>query len=157
MRTSSLGENMKDRKRRKLTWSQRWIAVLALVMLALGLGNLVRMVMALRYAAHLPKLQMTASWTYLAVMGGLWCALFLVCMVALIRLWPWGRWTALAATTLYQAHVWANHFLFDVNARARQLWSRDAVLTLALLIFVWVVVNLPGVRREFRAEPKATS
>jgi hypothetical protein len=143
---------MKSRKHRKLTRSQQWIAMLAWVMLALGLGNLARIVMALRYAVQLPDLQMTISWTYLAVMGGFWSVVFLVCMVALMRLWPWGRWTALAATTLYQIHVWVNHFLFDANERARQLWPRDAALTLALLVFVWVVLNLPGVRREFRAK-----
>jgi hypothetical protein len=143
---------MKSRKHRKLTRSQQWIAMLAWVMLALGLGNLARIVMALRYAVQLPDLQMTISWTYLAVMGGFWSVVFLVCTVALMRLWPWGRWTALAATTLYQIHVWVNHFLFDANERARQLWPRDAALTLALLVFVWVVLNLPGVRREFRAK-----
>ena len=148
---------MKERKRGKLTHSQQLIAVLALMMLALGLGNLARIVMALRYAAQLPELQMTASWTYLAVMGGVWCAVFLVCMVALMRLWPWGRWAALAATTLYQIHVWVNHFLFDANERARQLWPRDAALTLALLAFVWVILNWPSVRREFQTERKAIS
>jgi hypothetical protein len=148
---------MKERKRRKPTWSQRWIAVLALVMLALGLGNLARIVMALRYAAQLPDLQMTVSWIYLAVMGGFWCVVFLVCMLALMCLWPWGRWAALAVTTLYQIHVWANHFLFDANERARQLWPRDAALTLALLAFVWVILNWPSVRREFQTERKAIS
>jgi hypothetical protein len=143
---------MKERKRRKPTWSQRWIAVLALVMLALGLGNLARIVMALRYAAQLPELQMTVSWAYLAAMGGFWCVVFLVCVVALMRLWPWGRWAALAATTLYQIHVWVNHFLFDANERARQLWPRDAALALALLTFVWVILNWPSVRREFQAK-----
>ena len=148
---------MKKRERRKLTRSQQWIALLALVMLALGLGNLARIVMALRYASHLPDLQMTTSWAYLAVMGGFWCVAFLVCMVALMRLWPWGRWAALAATTLYQVHVWVNHFLFDANERARQLWPRDAVLTLALLVLVWVILNWPSVRQEFQTERKAIS
>jgi hypothetical protein len=143
---------MKERKRSKLTHSQQLIAVLALTMLALGLGNLARIVMALRYAAQLPDLQMTTSWAYLAVMGGFWCVVFLVCMVALMRLWPWGRWTVLVATTLYQAHTWVNHFLFDANERARQLWPRDAALTLALLVLVWVVLNWPSVRREFQAK-----
>ena len=148
---------MKERKRGKLTHSQQLIAVLALMMLALGLGNLARIVMALRYAAQLPELQMTASWTYLAVMGGVWCAVFLVCMVALMRLWPWGRWTALVATTLYQVHVWVNHFLFDANERARQLWPRDTVLTLMLLALVWGVLNWPSDCREFQIKRKAIS
>ncbi|MBN1979465.1 MAG: hypothetical protein JW918_18870 [Anaerolineae bacterium] len=143
---------MKERKRRKPTCSQQCIAVLALVMLALGLGNLARIAMALRYAAQLPDLEMTASWTYLAVMGGFWCLVFLVCVLALMRLWPWGRWAALAATTLYQVHVWVNHFLLDANERARQLWPRDAALTLALLALVWVGLNWPSVRREFQTK-----
>jgi hypothetical protein len=141
-----------DRKRRKLTPPQRRIAVLALMVLALGLGNLVRAVRAVYYASHLPDLPMTVSWTYQAVTGAFWCVALLVCAVALLRVWPWARWATLAAVTLYQAHVWVDHLLFDANARARQLLPCDAALTLGLLVFVWVVLNLPGVRKEFRTE-----
>lgn len=142
---------MDDRKRRKPTLSERWIAVLALTMLLLGLGNLGRIARVVYYAIYLPDLPMTVSWTYQAVMGGFWCAVFLICTVALIRLWRWARWATLATVTLYQAHVWVNHFLFDANERARQLWPCNAVLTLALLVFVWVVLNWPSVRKAFRA------
>jgi hypothetical protein len=142
---------MKDRQSRRLTRPEKWIAVLALVVLALGLGNLVRLVRALYYAAHLPDLPMTASWTYLAAMGGFWCVCFFACVVGLVRLWPWARWTTLAAVTLYQVHVWVNHLVLDANERARQPWPCDAVVTLALLLFVWVVLNWPGVRKAFRS------
>ena len=130
-------------------WSISISALIVLVMLALGLGNLGRIVRAVYYAARLPDLPMTVSWTYLAVMGGFWCVAFFVCTVALIRLWPWGRWTTLAAVTLYQVHVWVNHLLFDATERARQLWPFNAVTSLLLLVFVWVVLNWPGVRKEF--------
>jgi hypothetical protein len=143
---------MSDRKRRKLTSSQKWIAVLALVVLSLGLGNLGRIARAVYYATYLPDLPMTVSWTYQAVMGGFWCAASLVCTVALIRLWPWARWATLATVTLYQVHVWANHLLFDANERARQLLPCNAALTLGLLVFVWVALNWPGVRKEFQVE-----
>jgi hypothetical protein len=93
---------------------------------------------------------MTVSWTYLAVMGGFWGVAFLVCTVALVRLWRWARWATLVAVTLYQVHVWVNHLLLDANERARQLWPCNAALTLGLLVFVWVVLNWPSVRRAFR-------
>jgi fucose 4-O-acetylase-like acetyltransferase len=143
---------MKDRSRRKLTRSQKWIAVLSLVVLALGLGNLARMVMALRYATSLPDLPMTVSWTYLAAMGGFWCVAFLVCAAALIRLWSWARWGTLAAVTLYQVHVWVDHLLFDANERAYQLRLWNLMCTLLLLTFVWIVLSWPSVRKEFEAK-----
>jgi hypothetical protein len=122
---------------------------MALLMLALGLGNLGRIVRAVYYAIRLPDLPMTVSWTYLAVMGGFWCFAFLVCMVALTRLWFWARWAALVTVTLYQVHVWVNHFLFDANERARQLWPFNVVVSLLLLVVTWVVLNWPSVRKEF--------
>jgi len=134
-----------EHKRRKLTHPQKWIIVLAL-----GLGNLGRIARAIYYASYLPDLPMTVSWTYQAVMGGFWCAALLVCTVALMRLWPWARWATLATVTLYQAHVWVNHLLFDANERARQLLPCNAALTLGLLVFVWVVLNWPSVRQAFR-------
>ena len=140
---------MDDRKRRKPTLSERWIAMLALTVLLLGLGNLGRIVRAVYYAINLPDLPMTASWTYQAVMGGFWCVVFLVCTVALMRLWPWARWATLATVTLYQVHVWVTHLLFDANERARQVGPCNAVLTLVLLLFVWVVLNWPSVRKKF--------
>jgi hypothetical protein len=139
-----------EHKRRKLTGPQKWIIVLALVVLALSLGNLGRIARAVYYASHLPDLPMTVSWTYQAVMGGFWSAALLVCTVALMFLWPWARWATLATVTLYQIHVWVNHFLFDANARARQLLPCNAMLTLGLLVFVWVVLNWPSVRQAFR-------
>lgn len=142
---------MNNRKRRKLTLPQKWIAVLALVVLLLSLGNLGRIAGAVYYATYLPDLPMTAAWTYLAVMGGFWCVALLACTVALMRLWFWARWTTLATVTLYQVHVWVNHLVFDANERARQIWPCDAALTLGLLVFVWVVLNWPSVRKEFQA------
>jgi hypothetical protein len=142
---------MKNRSHRRLTHPQKWIAVLALVLLLLGLGNVGRIARTVYYAIHLPDLSMTVSWTYLAVMGGFWCAALLVCAVALVRLCSWARWATLATVTLYQAHVWVNHLLCDANERARQLLPYNAALTLGLLVFVWVVLNWPSVRRAFRA------
>jgi hypothetical protein len=139
-----------ERKRGKLTSSQRWIAVLALVVLALGLGNLARVVTALWYAARLPDLQMTVSWTYQAARGAFWCVAFLACVVALIRLWPWARWITLATVTLYQAHGWIDRLLFGANARVYQLLPWNAALSLGLLAFVWGVLSWPGVRKEFQ-------
>lgn len=141
---------MSDRKRRKLTLPQKWIAMLALVILLLGLGNVGRIARAVYYATHLPDLPIMVSWVYLAVMGGFWSAAFLVCVVALIRVWRWGRWATLATVTLYQGHVWVNHLLLGANERARQLWPCNLMFTLGLLVFVWGVLNWPSVRKEFR-------
>ncbi|MBL7063439.1 MAG: hypothetical protein ISS49_04425 [Anaerolineae bacterium] len=134
----------------KLTRSQKCVVALALLVLTLGLANLVRASLALRYAALLPDLPMTVPWAYLAAMGGFWGAVFIVCAVGLVRFCPWGRWATLAATTLYEAHAWANHLLFDVSDYARQTRPRDLLLTALLLALVWGLLNWPSTRKEFK-------
>lgn len=138
------------RKRFPLTRSQKCVIALALLVLTLGLANLVRAGMALRYAALLPNLPMTVPWVYLAAIGGFWGAAFIACAVGLVRFRPWGRWGTLTATTLYEAHAWANHLLFDVSDYARQTRPRDLLLTALLLAVVWGLLNWPSIRKEFK-------
>ena len=127
--------------------------VLALLVLALGLANLGRAGVALRYDALLPDLPLTVPLTYLAVMGGLWGVVLTTCAVGLVRFRPWGRWGTLAAVTLYEAHVWGNHLLFDGSDYARQTRPRDLLLTLLLLAFTWGLLNLHSVRKTFSRPP----
>ena len=122
---------------------------LSLLLLALGLGNLVRLGGALYFAVRLPDLPMSVSWVYLAAMGGFWGVVFTACAVGLARFRPWGRLGTLAGVTLYQAHVWLNHLLFDANDYALLIRPRDLALTALLLATVWGVLNLPHVRRVF--------
>jgi hypothetical protein len=136
--------------RPSLTGPQKWVIVLSVLPLALGLGNLARAALALRYDAILPNLPMRVGLVYLAAMGGLWGLIFVVCAIGLVRFHHWGRWATLAAATLYQAHVWLNHFLFDANDYARQVWPRDAALTLLLLVSIWGPLNWPSIRKVFQ-------
>jgi hypothetical protein len=136
--------------RPSLTGPQKWVIILSVLPLALGLGNLARAVLALRYDAILPNLPMRVGLVYLAAMGGLWGLIFVVCTAGLARFHHWGRWATLAAATLYQAHVWLNHFLFDANDYARQVWPRDAALTLLLLLSIWGPLNWPSIRKVFQ-------
>jgi len=137
-------------KRKRLTRSQKWVLALALLVLALGLANLGRAGLALRYAALLPDLPMTVSWAYLAAMGSFWGLVFISCAVGLLRFRPWGRWFTLAAATLYQVHVWVNHLLFDASDYAFQTRPRDMLLTVVFLALVWGMLNWPGVCKVFR-------
>ncbi len=144
---------MKKPNRRKhlpLTRSQKYVIALGLLVLALGLANLGRTVMALRYDTLLPDLPLTVPLTYLAAMGGFWGAAFCACAVGLVRFRPWGWWGTLTATTLYEAHAWANHLLFDVSDYARQTRPRDLLLTALLLAIVWGLLNWPSIRKEFK-------
>lgn len=143
-------QRRKRREKRRLTRPQKWVAVFASLVLALGLANLARMALALHYAAALPRLPMTVSWAYLAAMGGVWGIALIVCAVGLVRFRPWGRWATLAAATLYQVHAWANHLFLDVSDYARQTRPRDLVLTALFLAFVWGLLNWPKVRKVFR-------
>jgi hypothetical protein len=140
-------------KRPALTRSQKWAVVLALLVLALGLANLGRAGGALRYASLLPDLPLTVPLAYLAAMGGFWGLVFVACAAGLVRFRAWGRRATLAAVTLYEAHVWANHFLFDASDYARQTRPRDLLLTLLLLALVWGSLSLRGVRNTFSSPP----
>jgi len=125
------------------------VIALSVLVLALGLANLVRAGMALRYDALLPGLPLTVPLVYLAVMGCFWGLAFLACVWGLVRFRPWGRWFTLATVTLYEVHVWVNHLLFDASDYARQTWPRDLLLTLLLLALAWGLLNLRSVRETF--------
>ncbi len=99
--------------------------------------------MALWYRERLPDLPMTVSWAYLAVVGGIWGGVFLLCALTLTPARPWSRRVALAAATLYQAHIWVHHLLFDANDYARMVRPRDAVLSLLFLAVVWGLLRPP--------------
>ena len=137
-------------KRPPLTRPQKWVVVLGLLALALGLANLARAALALRYDVRLPDLPLTAPLTYLAAVSVFWGLVFVVCTVGLVRFRPWGRWGTLAAVTLYQVHTWTNHLLFDANDYAYQTWPRDLALTLLLLTLTWALLNWPSIRKEFK-------
>ena len=143
--------------KRYFSFPQIVVIILGLVTLALGLGNLGRAAMASRYAARLPDLPMTVSWTYLAAMGGFWGAILMVCAVGLLGFRPWSRWLTPAAVTFYQAHIWVNHLRFDASDYARQTWPRDLLLTLILLTLFWGSLNLRVVRKAFEGETEDNS
>jgi hypothetical protein len=121
------------------------------VILLLGLANLVRFGGALWNAANLPDLPMaTTSWAYRAATGAVWGVAFVTCTVGMTSFRSHWRWATLGVVTLYQVHVWANHLLLDANDDIRRAWPFHLVLTLVLLVYVWGVLNLPGVRKEFK-------
>ncbi len=126
--------------------------VLALLVLALGVANLVRMGVALRYASLLPDLPTTVPLEYLAGMGAFWGVALTTCAVGLARFCPWGRWGTLAAVTLYEVHVWVNHLLFDASDYARQTRGWDLLLTVLLLVLFWGSLNLHSVRNVFPSQ-----
>jgi hypothetical protein len=136
--------------RPKHTPAQKWVIVLSLLVLALGLANLMRAVLAWRYNVLLPDLPMTMPLTYLAGSSGFWGLVFVICTVGLVRFHRWGRWATLAAVVLHEVHVWINHLLFDANDYAFQTRPRDLVLTLLLLILICGPLNLPDIRKVFK-------
>ncbi len=140
--------NVKSLK--QLTCAQKFVLITSFLTLTLGLGNLIRAVEAARYANLLPNLPMAVPWAYLITLGGFWGLVFLACTGGLALFRRWGRLLTLAAVTLYQAHVWINHLLFESNDYARQTSLRDALLTLLLLAWTWVGLNWKSVRKTFK-------
>jgi hypothetical protein len=147
-----LARSCSRRERAGLTCAQKWVVILALLVLGLGLANLARMGIALRYASLLPDLPTTVPLEYLAGMGAFWGVALIACAVGLARFRRWGRWGTLAATTAYEAHVWVNHLLFDASDYARQTRGWDLLLTVFLLALIWGSLSLHGVRKVFPSQ-----
>jgi hypothetical protein len=148
-RVNEIVSSLFHRSRTKLTLAQKWVIVLSLLVLALGLANLVRAVLTLRYDALLPDLPTTVPLPYLTAVSGFWGLVFVICTVGLVRFHRWGRWGTLGAVTLFETHTWINHILFDANDYAFQTRPRDLALTLLLLILIWGPLNLRSIRRVF--------
>jgi hypothetical protein len=129
---------------------EKYAALVGLLVLAVGLGNLGRAWIAWQYSTQLPQLAMTASWTYLVLMGVVWGMALVVVSVGLLRFRTWGRAGTLVASSLYQANVWTNHVLFDANGYVRQTWPRELLLTGLFLAAVWGVLCWPRMRQVFR-------
>jgi hypothetical protein len=141
-------------RRRVLTRFQKWVVVLALLVLALGLANLARTGVALRYVFLLPALPMTVPLEYLAAVGGFWGVVLIACAWGLLRFRRWGRRGTLAAVTLYQVHVWVNHLAFDASDYARQTWLWDLLVTVLLLALVWGSLHVRSVQNVFKERKK---
>jgi hypothetical protein len=139
----------KDSSRQRLTFAQKVVLVLSILVALLAVANLGRLIMAIYYAKRLPDLPMTLTWTYLAAMGGVWFIVLGGCVGGLVYFRSWGRLATLVAVPIYQIHVWINHLAFDASERAGQLWPRDLVCTVILLVIIWGALWLPGVRRVF--------
>ncbi len=142
---------------KNLTLSQAAVILLSLLTLALGLANLGRAMLAVRYLIRLPALPTTVSLYYLAASGGVWAVMLIACTAGLSLFREWGRRGALAAVTLYQMNVWVDRLLFSLSDYARQTLPRDLVLTLLLLLIFWIPLNLPHVKRAFRTGQKQES
>ncbi len=137
---------------KQLTAAQKWVVMVIALTLALAAGNLGRAVVALRYASSLPDLPVNMPLSYPAAMGSFWGVVFVACAVGLSRFRDWGRWSTLAAVTLYQANVWVNHLLFDASDYARRAIPGNLVLTALLLLVFWGSLNFPAVGRAFESD-----
>ena len=133
----------------RLSAAEKWVLVMTALTLVLALANLGRAVVAMRYAAQIPELQLPLGPAYTAGSGVFWGAALLICAGGLLTARPWGRLSTLIAVTLYQTHVWFNRLRFDASDYARQTRPRDLVLTGSLLLLYWGTLSLRPVRRVF--------
>ena len=132
-----------------LSGAEKWVLVMTALTLVLGLANVGRAVVALRYAAQIPGLETRMPLTYAAGTGLFWGTSLVICAGGLFGAREWGRASTLVTVTLYQAHVWLNRLQFDASNYARQTRPRDLVLTGALLLLYWGTLSLRPVRHVF--------
>jgi hypothetical protein len=147
-----MGRNMPSSKHPK---RPRRVTLFGLTVLLLGSGlNLARAAWAWRQTQALTSLPATTSMPMALLAGSslIWGGVFLVCSLGLWRLRPWGRSGTLFAVTLFHAHIWFNHVLFDRSDYARQVWPFAIVHTLVTLFVVWGFLYWPFVRRLYTVE-----
>lgn len=135
---------------KQLTLPEMGVILLIALLLILGIANVGRAVLALRYSTRLPDLPLTISLDYLAAMGGFWGVTFIICAIGLSLFREWARRSTLAAVTLYQMNVWTNRLLFSISDYARQTVPRDVILTVTFLLLFWIPLHLPSVQQLFK-------
>jgi hypothetical protein len=133
-------------RKRRFTRAQKAVVTLSVLVLAVGLGNVIRALVALGEKAAMPDVQLSVSWDYLALTSAFWGVVLLACAGGLAWFRRWGRVATLAAVTLYEVHVWVDHLLFDRSDYAVQRRPWDLLFTLLLLGVAWGVLNLQPVR-----------
>jgi len=133
----------------RLSAAEKWVLVIAALTLVLALANLGRAVVAIRYAAQMPELQLRLGLAYAAGTGVFWGTALVICAGGLLTARLWGRLSTLIAVTIYQVHVWVNRICFDASDYARQTRPRDAFFTGGLLLLYWGTLTLRPVRRVF--------
>ena len=134
---------------RKRPWR---VTLFSLLVLLLGSGlNLARAVSALYQASALADLPQVTAMPMTLLFGTslVWGIVFGVCSFGLWKLRPWGRVSTLAAATLFHAHIWFNHIVFDRSDYARQVWPSAIVHTLVVLIIVWGFLNRASIRHLY--------
>ncbi len=121
----------------------------ALALLGLGVTNFVFGAQAVTQWSYYSTLPLRIPLVWL--IGGklVWGIVFGITAWGVWRLRPWGRKLLLTSLTLYQAHIWLNHILFDVSEYSRQVWPFEAGISLITLAVVWGLVGLPSLRRSY--------
>jgi hypothetical protein len=116
--------------------------------------NLTRAIWAWGEASAFAEMSVstTLPMEWLAALSLVWSVVFAVCVVGLWRLQVWGWFLTLAAVSLFHAHIWFNHFLFDRSFYARQLWPFALAYTAVVLLGTWGFLLWPSVRRLYRGQ-----
>ena len=135
------------------------IKLFSLGVLFLGGGlNLLRAAWAWRQAQALSDLSFSPAMPMSLLTGTsfVWGVLLGLCGLGLWLLRSWGRQGTLIAVTLYHAHIWLNHLLFDRSDYASQVWPFALVHTLGTLFLVWGFLFWPSIRRLYESQSVST-
>jgi hypothetical protein len=58
----------------------------------------------------------------------------------------------LVAVTLFHAHIWFNHLVYDKSDYAKQVWPFAIFHSLLALIAVWGFLSWPSIRQLYDVE-----
>jgi hypothetical protein len=133
----------------------RRVTLFSMLVLLFGSGlNLVRAIWAWGEASAFAEMSVSTAlpMEWLAALSLIWSVVFALCAIGLWRLQAWGWFLTLAAVSMFHAHIWLNHFLFDRSFYARQLWPFALAHTAVVLLGAWGVLMWPSVRRLYHGQ-----
>ncbi len=130
------------RRPKRVTFLAAWVFLLGLLQWVRAANLFVRRDFLLELNLSLPLPYAVAS-------AAAWGGALAAAAFGLWRLKRWGRWLALGAVTLSQAHGWVDHFLFDRSDYSQLSIGFRLGATLVVLVFTWGILWWPSIRSKF--------
>lgn len=117
--------------------SVTWLSCLVFI---LGLLQWTRAVTLYSRLGFISQMNLSIPLPYAIGAALIWGGVLVVASIGLWRMTGWGRWLALAAVTLSQAHAWLDRLLFELSDYSQASTGFALVSTLIILGITWIIL-----------------